>query len=382
MYYMSINYYGYDKNRYNDCLDLICETNYRHILIINTWLLGLTIVFMILSRLNMMGVTGRNFTMYLVFMIISLALEGVLIIFRSMCIKYAQVVMHLSILLLMSFGIYSSMMQPYLTATMFLVLIVLIAVAFIGTMVNMSVLLILYSSAFLYTSFKSKSSSLAELDTNNVIIFLILALVLHYSFQRTRMEQFHTLKKNIQIQRDLEIRSSFDTLTNLLNRARFFSIAGEIVSNLTLEDEYIAVCLLDLDSFKQINDTLGHQMGDKAIQMTASIISDSLGIDLMEKWSFTSRVASGRLSFAGRLGGDEYIMFIRGLKGSDDVHVLLENILKRLNSVHIGELNGIHASIGFTSLTDKDTDIDSAYTRADNALYASKESGKNKISFG
>ncbi len=382
MYYRSINYYGYDKNRYDDCRDLINNTNYRHLMIINTWLLGLTITFMILSRLNLFGVTMRNFTLYLIFTIISAFLEVVLIVFKDFCIRFAPVFTHINILLLMSFSIYSSMMQPYLTATMFLVLIVLVAVSYIGTMISITVLLILYSSAFLYTSFTFKSHSLAELDVYNVTVFLILALVLHYTFQRTKMQQFYTLQKNIQIQRDLEIRSSFDTLTDLLNRARFFSIATEIVGKYTDKNEYIAVCLLDLDSFKQINDTLGHQMGDKAIQMTASIVAEALNIDMLEKWSFSKRAVRDKISFAGRLGGDEYILFIRGLNNDDEVRTLLEGVLKKLNAVRIGGLNGIHGSFGATSLKSDDKDIDTAYNRADKALYISKEAGKNRVTFG
>ncbi|HAG68712.1 MAG TPA: hypothetical protein DCL38_01915 [Lachnospiraceae bacterium] len=379
MRYQSINHYGYEKSRYEDCIDLINDTNYSHILILNTWFMILTVVFLAFSKLNRFGVDKRFFTLYLVFAVISVLFEIVLIVFRPFVLHFTRLFVHLNIFILMTFSIYASIAQPYLAATMFLVLVVLVAVTFIDTMLSMTIVLILYSCAFLYTSNLKKPVSIARLDFYNVTVFLILAVILHFTFQRARMRGFYTLQKNIQIQRDLEIRSSFDTLTNLLNRARFFSVAGEVVRGYD-GSEYIAACLLDLDSFKQINDKLGHQIGDKAIQVTGSIIAEALSIDMLEKWSFSERAVSQRLSFAGRLGGDEFIMVIRGRK-KEDIRELLEIILRRLNEVRIGELKGIHGSFGVTEIRTSDRDMDSAYNRADDALYESKRAGKNRITF-
>jgi diguanylate cyclase (GGDEF)-like protein len=282
----------------------------------------------------------------------------------------------------MVFSIFSSTAQPYLTATMYLVLVVLVAVTYIDTMLSMTIVLILYSSIFLYTSYEKKPASIALLDIRNVAVYLFLALILHFTFQRAKMQEFYTLRKNIEIQRNLEIRSSFDTLTELLNRARFFGIADEVFRNYNNDDEYIALCMLDLDEFKQINDKLGHQIGDKAIQVTGRIVAESLKLDLLEKWSFTERAVKQPISFAGRLGGDEFIFIVRGMNSDAEIKELLEGILKKLNAVVIGELKGIHGSIGVTRIKSSDIDVDSAYNRADEALYISKREGKNRVSFG
>ena len=146
-------------------------------------------------------------------------------------------------------------------------------------------------------------------------------------------------------------------------------------------DEYMAICMLDLDEFKQINDMMGHQMGDKAIQIAGDTITKTLGIDFSEKWSFPERALKERLSFAGRLGGDEFIVLLRGKSGTEELNDQLSKLLATLNSVEFGELHGIHASIGVTEITDNDRDIDKAYHRADKALYQSKGSGKNRITF-
>ena len=107
----------------------------------------------------------------------------------------------------------------------------------------------------------------------------------------------------------------------------------------------------------------------------------ALHLDLSEKWAFQEKVLKEKSSFPGRLGGDEFILFLRGMENRENVKRVLQNILKTLNSVEVGELHGIHASLGVTEITPNDRDIDSAYTRADEALYESKRAGKNQIRF-
>ena len=380
MYWQKINYYGFEKNRYNDCKELIHDTNYKYIRIINSWILLLSIIYMILCLMNKFGLSRKSYTTYYSFMIFSLIFEVVIFALKKICLKYTTIFVHISFFQLIAFGICSSVAQPYLAATMYLVLVVIVSVAYIDSMIRFTVLIIFYSSIFLYTSFTYKPNNLAQIDMYNIMVFLSLALIMHYNFQHSKMTQFYTLQKNTQIQHDLEIRSSFDTLTDLLTKDRFFAIADQIIKDTVKLDEYIAVCLLDLDNFKEINNKLGHQIGDKAIQMASRIIIEELNIDMLEKWSFTERTVHNVHSFAGRLGGDECIMFIRGQKNVESLTALLENILAKLNAVNIGELHGINASLGLASLTSEDKDIDSVYKRAGEALYRSKEHGKNCIS--
>jgi diguanylate cyclase (GGDEF)-like protein len=243
----------------------------------------------------------------------------------------------------------------------------------------MALFIVVAAGSFLASSYLVKPATIASQDLYNTIIFIGLALVLHFAFQRTRMQQFVTFQKNVQIQRELEIKSSFDALTSLLNRGRFFSLAGNILNN--PHDDYMAMCLLDLDEFKQINDKLGHQMGDKAIQIAGQTIIDTLGIDMSEKWAFQEKVLKEKGSFPGRLGGDEFIILIRGKSGREEVTGLLQHMLNSLNAVEVGNLHGIQASFGVTEISPQDSDIDVAYKRADEALYESKRAGKNQIRF-
>ena len=375
----STNYYGYDKETYLDCLGLIRDTNRRHLDILNIWFIITNVFCLILAFLGLFKVNQSEKNVYLLYAIIAAALFiSARIMEKEGFRKFLSLRIFINLGLWIVYGIQLSVEQPYMAATMFLVILVVISMSFITTMIRMIVFSTLASSAFVYASYVYKPATIAAQDLYNAIMLLTLSIILHFAFQRTKIEQFVTFQKNIQIQRELEIKSSFDALTSLLNRGRFFSLAGNILQE--PHDEYMAICLLDLDEFKQINDKLGHQMGDKAIQIAGSTIIDTLDIDMKEKWSFQERVVKEGGSFPGRLGGDEFIVFVRGKSGREEVTGILQSMLTALNGVHIGELNGIHASFGVTEIRPGD-DIDSAYKRADEALYESKRAGKNQIRF-
>jgi diguanylate cyclase (GGDEF)-like protein len=231
---------------------------------------------------------------------------------------------------------------------------------------------------FLWSSYEFKTFSIAYHDTYNAFIIITLSIGLHYTFQRTRISQFILYQKDLQIQKELEIKSSFDTLTGLLNRERFFSIVDQLLHT---HKGYSALCLLDLDGFKQINDNLGHQMGDKVIQTVGQTIIKTFNIPDRDKKNISSWGSSNAYPIAGRLGGDEFIMMIHTKNNDTEVQLLIKNLLSVLNSVKFDGVDGIHASIGITQIIQGEKDIDNAYKRADEALYASKRAGKNQIQF-
>lgn len=376
----STNYYGYDKATYEDCRELIDETNRRHIHILNVWFFIINVFCAAMSVLGLFSANQSDLGLYLVYSgVFAVACLVTWFLRNKLKKSILTVMVFLNIALWILYSINISVDQPYMAATMFMVILVVISFSFITTMAYMVGIILLCVAAFLFSSVQVKPATIAGQDVYNVIIYMMLAIVLHFAFQRTRMQQFVTFQKNIQIQRELEIKSSFDALTSLLNRGRFFSLAGNILSN--PHDEYMAICLLDLDEFKQINDRLGHQMGDKAIQIAGSTIIDVLNIDMSEKWAFQEKVLKENCSFPGRLGGDEFIVFIRGKTNREEVTGILKKMLEALNQVDMGELQGIQASFGVTEITERDHDIDIAYKRADEALYESKRAGKNQIRF-
>lgn len=375
----SFNYYGYTKESYMECSEMIHTTNRKHTTILNTWFILINLLYLVFSYLNLFGVNQERIPFYAAYLLVGIIFELWLTVFPKAAEKHNYITVFSSIIGLLSYGILTSIFAPYMPATMFLVLLSLTALSYIGNMAIMISVSIVGVGIFLTTSYLYKTFSIAYNDTYNAVVVMTLVFGLHYTFQRTRVSQFILYQRDLQIQRELEIKSSFDALTTLLNRGRFFAITEEILRS--KPNEYITLCILDLDEFKGINDNLGHQMGDKVIQTVGKTLINQLGIESYISEMISSWDLKPKISIAGRLGGDEFILFIRGKKTQDEVKELLQNILDSLNKVQFDRLNGIHASLGVTEITSTDRDIDNAYKRADTALYESKRAGKNQIHF-
>ena len=375
----SFNYYGYTKESYMECSEMIHTTNRKHTTILNTWFILINLLYLVFSYLNLFGVNQERIPFYAAYLLVGIIFELWLTVFPKAAEKHNYITVFSSIIGLLSYGILTSIFAPYMPATMFLVLLSLTALSYIGNMAIMISVSIVGVGIFLTTSYLYKTFSIAYNDTYNAVVVMTLVFGLHYTFQRTRVSQFILYQRDLQIQRELEIKSSFDALTTLLNRGRFFAITEEILRS--KPNEYITLCILDLDEFKGINDNLGHQMGDKVIQTVGKTLIKQLGIESYISEMISSWDLKPKISIAGRLGGDEFILFIRGKKTQDEVRELLQNILDSLNKVQFDRLNGIHASLGVTEITSTDRDIDNAYKRADTALYESKRAGKNQIHF-
>ena len=123
-----------------------------------------------------------------------------------------------------------------------------------------------------------------------------------------------------------------------------------------------ALFILDLDYFKQANDTLGHLIGDQILKESALAMK--------------SIVRSSDL--AGRLGGDEFVLFIRNVRNLQAIHICAEKINCALQRTYgeEGKEVAISASIGIAVVT-TETTFEELYQMADIALYKVKEKGRN-----
>ncbi|MBQ7159647.1 MAG: GGDEF domain-containing protein [Treponema sp.] len=373
------NHYGFDSETYRECLGLIRSTNKKHVMILNTWFFIVNLLYLIFSIMNLFGVSQERIPFYSIYLAATVALGAFMFFAPHFSERKSGLLVYFNMMILISYGILTSVAQPYMPATMYLVLFAVSSISYIGSMLRTFLMTVVSITIFLVTSFMYKTFSIAYHDMYNVAIVTMLSLGLHYTFQHTRMQQFVLYQKDLQVQRELEIKSSFDALTSLLNRGRFFSLAEELLS--FADKEYMVICLIDLDGFKQINDSLGHQMGDKVIQTVGKTMLSTFGLNDSNRTNISSWDLESPRCLAGRLGGDEFIALIRGKKTQEEVHELLNEMLKELNAVQFDGLNGIHASLGVTQLSNVDKDMDSAYKRADEALYASKRAGKNQIHF-
>ncbi len=375
----SINFYGYDKETYDSFGELISRTNRRHMEIVNLWLLALNALLSCFAFFEIFGVNKRYLRVYILYLCIAAGLE-ILFRFAPKAIDaMGRLMIVVYIAILVSYGILSSITQPYMASAIFPVLLVVIGISFIDTLSLMTGVMMLSCIVFLFFSFREKAYAVAYQDLYEAFIFFFLADALHYTFQHVRMCQFEAYQKNLQMQRELEVKASFDTLTSLLNRGRFFSLASEVLHS--SHQEYLALCLMNLDGFKEMNDKLGHQMGDKALQIAGSTVLHAIGCEMSEKWSLPERIIKEKKSFAGRIGGDEFVFLLRNLSDREALISVLENILLTLNQVKFGELHGIYASLGVVEIHAAEKDIDHVYRLANDTLAASKRAGKNRITF-
>lgn len=169
-----------------------------------------------------------------------------------------------------------------------------------------------------------------------------------------------TKERLLSVQRQAEL----DGLTGILNRVTAEKRITELLSE---PRGRCALVMLDIDNLKDINDTMGHVQGDRALR--------AIGEELNRRFRSSDVV--------GRLGGDEYIIFLAGITGDDALRKLISSLLSRLSAISIGENDEwrIHCSIGCALGEHCGDDFATLYKRADLALYHVKRNGKNDYAF-
>ena len=166
----------------------------------------------------------------------------------------------------------------------------------------------------------------------------------------------------------LEKSANTDALTGAYNRRFFMDSIPFMIPNALREEKLPFLVLFDLDHFKKVNDTYGHQAGDFVLQCFAEMVSDTVRAS----------------DIFARYGGEEFIMLIScGTKA--DARTLIERIrLRIMDSIieYEDKVIPITASIGVATVQSGDQkDIDSAIALADKALYTAKSDGRNRVVF-
>ncbi|MBV7511935.1 sensor domain-containing diguanylate cyclase [Pseudomonas sp. PDM25] len=171
-----------------------------------------------------------------------------------------------------------------------------------------------------------------------------------------------------QIETELQRLATTDVLTQSSNRRHFFECAHREFEQARHQRTPLAFLLLDIDDFKVINDTYGHQEGDNVLQRIAEC----------------GRATLRRGDVFGRVGGEEFAAVFPGCAPDMAMQVAerLQREIQRLSFSHGDQTFGITVSQGLTSLTAEDESIDSLFARADAAMYKAKHQGKNRIVAG
>lgn len=171
----------------------------------------------------------------------------------------------------------------------------------------------------------------------------------------------------LQQQRELEHRVYFDPLTDLPNRALLTDRLDRALGQLKRSHKRVAICFMDLDGFKEINDRYGHAMGDHILKQVGQRITSVCRA--------TDTVA--------RFGGDEFVVILDGFEQRKECEYLVNRILQSLAKPfdHPQHPLTLSASIGVAVCPDDITDGETLLRHADQAMYLAKQSGRNRSFF-
>ncbi len=192
------------------------------------------------------------------------------------------------------------------------------------------------------------------------LLITLLTLVIMLAMGRSLRQSSDLIAVNTKLS---ELANS-DPLTGLANRRCIEEIAQELMALEQREDHFSAICVVDLDNFKAVNDRFGHQQGDELLIELAELFRNSLR----------------NTDVAARIGGDEFILLMPQLRSLKGVTGALDRLLDSLNKRTKGreEVEAVSASIGVALSSDECRDFVKLQQRADYAMYAAKKAGKNR----
>jgi diguanylate cyclase (GGDEF)-like protein len=206
---------------------------------------------------------------------------------------------------------------------------------------------------------KETKGLLTKLFFLAVTLFLVSAIPSWFIAQAIVRHRFHQI--------ELFHTANHDKLTDLPNRSLFLDRLGQILKESERYGRKFALLFIDLDGFKTVNDTYGHDAGDVLLIQTAERLTD----------------CTRKSDTVARLGGDEFTVIVSEIKVPEDVEVVAQHILTALStpfsiknhSVTIG------GSIGMSVFPDNGEDGDDLLRNADAAMYQAKMGGKNGYRF-
>jgi len=185
------------------------------------------------------------------------------------------------------------------------------------------------------------------------------------------VEIFNVLSKNIHISPDeieqLKELALHDQLTNLPNRRKIESVINNKIEDFRTLDIGYGILFIDIDHFKKFNDNYGHDLGDEMLKIVANTLNQPIR----------------KTDIAGRWGGEEFIIVLSGVNNkalnriAETTRMLVENSVLRYEDKMISST----VSIGGT-LAKKSDDLQSIIKRADQLMYKSKNTGRNKVTIG
>lgn len=161
------------------------------------------------------------------------------------------------------------------------------------------------------------------------------------------------MRRSAALEKDIQL----DSMTGLFNR----KYTERHISRLLTEEMSDGLLfLVDLDEFKRVNDQKGHQSGDALIKRTAAVLADH----------------AGPSDIAGRVGGDEFMLFLKGFRSKDEGVQIASELINQVGKIFTVMDMKQSCSIGIVTIHKGEMSFSEAYKTADNALYKAKEAGR------
>lgn len=213
--------------------------------------------------------------------------------------------------------------------------------------------LLLFEVIYIVITFQHKIISMAQCDLFNSIVGMIFSVIVASIIQRLRADAYL-------LQNQYKKLSMTDGLTGIMNKSNCELAIHEYLEKRMPEDN-CALMILDVDNFKMVNDTLGHKTGDDILGSVGEILSHLFrGTDIL-----------------GRFGGDEFLVVMCHLPGTDIVSKKCDMIAAEMKELSHNYPCTITCSIGVACLSGPGMSYEKLFQIADSALYEAKASGKS-----
>ena len=180
-------------------------------------------------------------------------------------------------------------------------------------------------------------------------------------------------------EREIHRLAYYDSLTGLPNRVLFKDRVTQAIAHARRYQSTLALLFLDLDRFKVINDTLGHNIGDLLLKQVADRLADSI----RHSDSVSRSVEKGEAHELARLGGDEFTVLLTNIRQVQDAGLVARRILESLSRSFLidGHEISVTTSVGIAIFPTDGDSVDQLLKSSDVAMYQAKERGRNNAQF-
>lgn len=214
---------------------------------------------------------------------------------------------------------------------------------------------------------ESSNRMLASEYLKNSILWIIIAGSLFLFFAwLSYMHILENLRTRERLNEKIKQISSLDGLTGLLNRSTFLENANSILEQSKQDNEMIGILFIDLDGFKNINDTYGHATGDEVLKKVAS--------------NFREAIRS--MDYIGRFGGDEFVILVRHAEIEGELITIAQKIMDTFSDPYLKNISTkLSASIGISVFPRDGDHLQTLLSHSDHAMYRVKQTGGHRVEF-